>query len=124
MPSLFTNEAWAEDVATGLERKDDGIDGGNDDDGDDDDLDGGFAWGADRGRADFKIFGRGLSIDLDLEPLLPVPTAEKPVAHSIGRRGIIIIIITLLLLLFLFITIAVLIFIAAPPPSSSSRPSS
>jgi hypothetical protein len=42
---------------------------------------------ADRGRADVKIHGRGMSIDIDIQPALPVPTPEKPVARSLGQFG-------------------------------------
>lgn len=38
----------------------------------------------DRGRADFKIHGKGLSIDLDVKPTLPVATQETPIAHTLG----------------------------------------
>lgn len=39
----------------------------------------------DRGLADIRIHGKGMSIELDVEPYLPVATAEKPLAHTIGK---------------------------------------
>ena len=40
----------------------------------------------DRGRADVKIYGRGMSVDLDVRPGLPVPTPEKPLARALGKK--------------------------------------
>lgn len=40
----------------------------------------------DRGHADIKIYGKGLSVDLDVMPGLPVATEEKPLAHTLELR--------------------------------------
>lgn len=38
----------------------------------------------DRGLCDLRIYGKGMSIYLDVEPGVPVATPEKPVAHTLG----------------------------------------
>ena len=38
----------------------------------------------DRGMADLKIYGRGLSICLDVKPRGPSPSEETPAAHALG----------------------------------------
>lgn len=38
----------------------------------------------DKGLCDLRIFGKGMTVHLDVEPGLPVATAEKPLAHTIG----------------------------------------
>lgn len=38
----------------------------------------------DRGLADLRIYGKGMSINLDVEPGLPVATPDKPIAHTLG----------------------------------------
>lgn len=39
----------------------------------------------DKGLCDLRIYGRGMSISLDVEPGIPVATPEKPVAHTLGK---------------------------------------
>lgn len=38
----------------------------------------------DRGLADIRIYGKGMDVELDVEPGLPVATPEKPIGHTIG----------------------------------------
>lgn len=38
----------------------------------------------DKGLCDLRIYGKGMTVHLDLDPGLPVATAEKPLAHIIG----------------------------------------
>jgi len=42
----------------------------------------------DRGLADIKIYGKGMSIDVDVSPGLPVPTEEHPVAHALEVKRV------------------------------------
>lgn len=39
----------------------------------------------DKGLCDLRIYGKGMSISLDVEPGIPVATPEKPVAHTLGK---------------------------------------
>lgn len=42
----------------------------------------------DRGLAGIKIYDKGMSIDVDVSPGIPVPTEEQPVAHALEVKQV------------------------------------